>query len=53
MNQPSTSLLCSFCPHPAHPDQKCAACNCKGKKRFWRTLLDSLGNAIGQAKFGN
>ena len=27
-------------------------CKCKGKAGFWKTFLNNLGNAIGQAKFG-
>jgi hypothetical protein len=25
---------------------------CEGKAGFWKTFLNNLGNAIGQAKFG-
>ena len=51
MNTANTNLLCAFCPHPAHAG-KCPSCRCKGKPGFWRGFLQSLGNAIGQAKFG-
>jgi hypothetical protein len=45
---------CQFCPHLAHPPgQKCYQCDCKGRKGFWARLVENLGNAIGQAKFGN
>ena len=60
MNQTTTSgliplaSLCKFCPHLAHPaGQKCCQCKCKGKKGFWAKVAENLGNAIGQAKFGN
>ena len=50
-------LLCSYCPHPAHPGEKCPngipkACKCKGKPGFWRSVGDGLGNAIGESFFG-
>jgi hypothetical protein len=43
---------CQYCPHPAHPGAKCTQCKCKGKAKWWNRVLDGIGNAIGEAKFG-
>lgn len=45
-------MNCQFCPHPAHPGTKCSQCKCKGKPSGWSKFLDSLGDAIGNFKFG-
>lgn len=50
---------CQFCPHPIHTgeghnqDERCPLCRCKGKQRWWQSIVNSLGNAIGEAKFGD
>lgn len=48
----SGSYICQFCEHPPHPGHKCTQCKCKGKPGFWKKLAASIGNAIGEAKFG-
>ena len=50
----STQLAatCNFCPHPVHPGERCPVCKCKGKRGWFRQMLDSIGNAVGEAKFG-
>jgi hypothetical protein len=48
----TSSLPCPYCPHYPHPEKKCLYCKCKAKPGFWRGFLQSLGNAIGSAKFG-
>jgi hypothetical protein len=45
-------MNCPFYPHPAHPGVKCSQCKCKGKPGLWAKFLDSLGNVIGNNKFG-
>jgi hypothetical protein len=43
---------CQFCSHESHGTEKCARCGCRGKKRWWQNLADSVGNALGEMKFG-
>lgn len=43
---------CSFCPHAAHLGKKCDLCKCKNKPGFWSKFFDSLGNVVGNIKFG-
>lgn len=45
-------LYCNFCTHLEHGKEKCSKCRCKGKLRWWQGVLNGLGNAIGNAKFG-
>lgn len=47
-----TTPMCSFCPHDAHGTEKCEQCRCKGKRSWFKSFIDSIGNAIGEAKFG-
>ncbi len=52
MNAANTSV-CEFgCGHPQHTGHPCPLCKCKGKKGFWRSMLDGLGDAIGESLFG-
>lgn len=46
--------FCNYCPHPTHGLGKCPVpkCRCKGKAKWWQQLVDGLGNAIGDDKFG-
>ena len=48
---PMEPVYCPHCPHKMHVG-KCPSCKCKGESSFWRSFWDSLGNAIGTAKFG-
>lgn len=52
MSAATAQSSCPFCPHPEHTGKKCLFCKCKGKPGFLSRFLDSLGNAIGNAKFG-
>jgi uncharacterized protein YfaQ (DUF2300 family) len=51
---------CSFCPHPYHASgTKCGVpnpvkpCKCKAKQGWFSQLLDGVGEAIGEWKFGS
>ena len=42
---------CLYCAHSLHVG-KCPACKCKGKAGWFKQMLNSLGNAIGESLFG-
>lgn len=52
-----TPPLCNFCEHAFHVG-RCESfydgkqCKCKGKKKWWQSLGDGIGEAIGEALFG-
>jgi hypothetical protein len=54
MTGPIDPPFCPFCPHELHSGKKCLFCKCKGKAKqgFWKAVISSIGNAVGNAKFG-
>jgi hypothetical protein len=39
--------LCPFCPHPQHFGEKCTACGCKGKRGFFKGIVQVISQVLG------